>query len=811
MFTEFISSSKIKYIIFLLIVLSIGCAQKANNTPEEIIIKSGNNQSSAPNTIIQESLVVEVLSAVKPGILGGKGNKYPVAGCLVKFSVDKDCVGAEIIGNNIIVTDAGGIAKVQLKLGSMFGDCYITAQIETPKGPKKVTFRVISGLVASGNNQEVSSNSLCAEPISLTVYSSEGKTVANIPVHFRLEGSVDKDVKLTQKMMLTDDNGTAQTFLKVGNITGTYKVVAEISDPKKIYIARGIPYNIISVNKRKMFFDVFGGLAIFIFGMKMMSDSLKRLSAERLRKLLQILTYNRFVAIAAGTIITATIQSSSACTVMIVGFVNAGLLSLRQAIGVVFGANIGTTATAQIIAFKLEQISFPAIIIGLILVLIGKKKHTQFLGNILLGFGFLFMGMTIMESTLKPLKDIPSFVSFFQKFDCTPINSKMPPLTILKTIMIGTFMTMIIQSSSATIGLTIALAGTGLINFYTAVPLVLGDNIGTTITAILASLGGNRSAKQTAFAHSLFNIFGAFYMFILFFVNLKGQPFFLYLVDSITPGNVLSTEPENIERHIAMAHSLFNIFNVLLFLPFIPLMTKVCQLIIPHKKEDSEGELKYLEPHLLDNPAVAINQAIKEIAYTCSLAKKSFNDSLDYFNTLNMKSHNAVSRREEAIDKLQLDITNYLVKLSQQGLSEGESKMLPLLIHQINDAERAGDCIENILELAELKQAKKLSFSENASQEIENLKKYVLDQFEETIHSLQNLDSRAAEIALKLEDKINEYVIECSQNHTYRLESGQCDIRTGMIYLELIGNFEKIGDRLANIAQRARNIILGQF
>jgi Na/Pi-cotransporter len=317
------------------------------------------------------------------------------------------------------------------------------------------------------------------------------------------------------------------------------------------------------MEKINLALTVIGGLAIFVYGMGLMSDGLKEIAGEKLKSALGYMTRNRFFAILAGAGVTALIQSSSATSVMTVGFVNAGLLTLQQAIGVIFGANIGTTITGQIVSFKLNDIALPAVTAGVVGLMIAKRVFSRGIWRTVLGFGLLFFGMTIMSTELKELAAEPGFKKFFELFDCSPSNGYMPILSVLGAITVGTLCTMLVQSSSATIGITIALANSGVISIWSAIPIVLGDNIGTTITAAFAAIGANANAKRTALAHAMFNILGTILITLSFFIVINvddiGAPAFLHAVNALTEGNGLIGE--NPGRHVAMAHTLFNIKN----------------------------------------------------------------------------------------------------------------------------------------------------------------------------------------------------------------------------------------------------------
>ena len=396
---------------------------------------------------------------------------------------------------------------------------------------------------------------------------------------------------LNKECVLTNQEGVASARFKVGSKSGSYGIEATVSDPNNNLFIRGIHIKAMGVNVFMLVVSVLGGLALFILGMQMMSDGLQAIAGDNMRRLLQFFASNRIVAVLAGTLVTSVIQSSSACSVMVIGFINAGLLKLFQAIGIVLGADIGTTITAQIISFKLGVLALPAIILGAFAMLLIKGKTGKGWATTILGFGLLFFGMGMMGGELKTIGTFPTFIRFFSSFNCLPVlGEAMPFGNVLGAFAIGGFLTVVIQSSSASIGIIMALAGSGLINFYTAMPLMLGANVGTTITAVLAAIPANRRGKQVALAHVLTKAAGTFYMLALFYVNWPGTdtPIFMYVVNEMTRGNVFAVIPQNTMRHVANAHTLFNFINVLLFIPFIGVLDKLCNYIIPVEIEKRE-------------------------------------------------------------------------------------------------------------------------------------------------------------------------------------------------------------------------------
>lgn len=444
------------------------------------------------------------------------------------------------------------------------------------------------------------------------------------------------------------------------------------------------------MEKINLALTVIGGLAIFVYGMGLMSDGLKEIAGEKLKSALGYMTRNRFFAILAGAGVTALIQSSSATSVMTVGFVNAGLLTLQQAIGVIFGANIGTTITGQIVSFKLDDIALPAVTAGVVGLMIAKRVFSRGIWRTVLGFGLLFFGMTIMSTELKELAAEPGFKKFFELFDCSPTNGYMPILSVLGAITVGTLCTMLVQSSSATIGITIALANSGVISIWSAIPIVLGDNIGTTITAAFAAIGANANAKRTALAHAMFNIIGTILVTLSFFavINVDGiaAPAFLHAVNSLTEGNGLIGE--NPGRHVAMAHTLFNVTNVIILTAFIPLIARFCTAII--KEKATKGD-SILEPRFLATPEIACIASVRALSEMLRRAVTLTQVAIKSALGESEITRDILQEREDSIDERQNAIRDYLVGISQHKISSRIAASLPEILHCVNDAERVSD------------------------------------------------------------------------------------------------------------------------
>ena len=539
---------------------------------------------------------------------------------------------------------------------------------------------------------------------------------------------------------------------------------------------------------KEIIFGIIGGLGLFLFGMKLLSEGFQKLAGTRLRQILKFLTNKAVVGILTGALVTGIIQSSSATTVMVVGFVNAGLLALKQAIGVIMGANIGTTITAQIIAFKIDQYALPAIGLGFALFMLARRRAWKFWGQVLLGFGLLFLGLFIMKQVLGPLKDNPITRQALISFSTNPLLG----------ILAGAIITAVIQSSSATVGLIMAMAFNGLLSFPASIALMLGADIGTTITAQLASIGTNLTARRAAWAHTLFNILGVGY--ILIFVY---NGWFARFIEFITPGDV----DANILRHIANAHVAFKLLNAAVFLPFIGLLERVCYWVVPGEIEELPAEPKFLEKHLLDTPPLALDQAAKELLRMTGVAQEAISCAMQGFFNRDRRLLKKVSRWEEAIDNLQREITHYLVEISQRSLTPQESEKLPALLHSVNDIERIGDHAENLEELADRAIEEKLPFSQSALDELRLVYNEVDAMMEDVKRALENGEHQHARAALAREEKLNRLQIELRQNHIQRLNQRKCFVLSGVIFLDFINNLEKIGDHLTNVAQA----VMGSF
>ena len=787
-----------------------GCKnENPNKIVDKIIVIQGDNQCVLPNSICDKELKIELLGPNIPGIFGGTGNRQPVTGAAVQIIPIK---GSDLqFEPKTPISKSGGGVSFKIKSGSKIGDQYF--KIIPANSERSKIIRVISGVSITGMSQEAYTGNNLTDPINLKLVDSNGKPVEGANVYFNIGSSPEKKsikAACTPTHTTTNRKGIASTWVKIGATTGIYKVNAEINSPEQNISFRGIQIPEMGIDIVVLIITVLGGLAIFIFGMKLMSDGLQLIAGQKLKGILRFFTKNRFIAILAGAIVTGAIQSSSACTVMVVGFVNAGLLTLTQAIGIIFGANIGTTVTAQMISFNLGGLALPAVIIGSIVMMFSKQTVIKGWGQTIFGFGFLFFGMGLMGGELKLLSKFPSFIEFFSHFNCAPVDGYMSVWPVLGAISIGAAMTVLIQSSSATIGIALALAMGGLINFYTAVPLILGDNIGTTITALLASIGTNERARQTALAHMLFNVLGALYMFILFFIPYPGTdiPIFLYLINAITAGDVFAVIPENIARHIAMAHTLFNILNVIIFLPFIAIIAKICNIIIKVNDEKSI-KIQYLEPHLLETPSVALEQVIISLRHMLNEAWEmisSVGNDVVISGKTDERFYEKMMKREAGVDEMQADITDYLVQLTRKELTSSQAEIIPILMHCTNDSERVGDHAEIMYNLVKRLNLSGRKLSEDAVVDLKQVWQLLCHQAHLILLYLETPTHKGVEASLLKGRQLSLYTNKYERNHIKRLKKGNCKVASGIVYIELLTEFDRISNHLVNIAERMPEI-----
>ncbi|MCY6354684.1 Na/Pi cotransporter family protein [Clostridium sp. ZS2-4] len=523
-----------------------------------------------------------------------------------------------------------------------------------------------------------------------------------------------------------------------------------------------------------------GGLGLFLYGMKLMGDGLENIAGDKMKVFFQKITSNPVKGITTGAIVTAIIQSSSATTVIVVGFVNAGLMNLYQAAGVIMGANIGTTVTTQIIAFKLDGIIPIFIALGAAMFLFCKKDKIKEIGHIILGFGILFLGMELMKETMNPLAQSDFFANLIVSLQGN----------IFLGIFVGMIMTAVIQSSSASTGILVALSGTGLLPIEVAIPILFGNNIGTCITALISSVGTNKTAKKAALIHLFFNLIGT-----LVFIPL------IPLLTSI----VVKMNQNDITRQIANAHTIFNIANTIIMVPFINYLVLLVNKVIPGEDEIEGFGTKYIDERLLETPIIAVGQATQEIVRMSKKAKENLLIAMEAFETDNEELIKKVYENEKLINLLEHEITIFLVKLSNTDMAEDQKNIVVSMFHVVNDIERIGDHCKNLADLTNEKVQKKLVFSDKGMQELRHLYEYTMDAVRTSIGSFKENNIAKAESTLVIEENIDRLEQEYREAHIKRLNKGYCSAREGAIFLDIISNLERIGDHSTNIAESIIN------
>lgn len=529
-----------------------------------------------------------------------------------------------------------------------------------------------------------------------------------------------------------------------------------------------------------------GGLALFLYGMRMMGDGLERLAGSKLKSILEKLTRNRFMAMLVGFLLTVLVQSSSATTVMAVGFVNVGLMDFSRAIGIIMGANIGTTITAQLIALKVTTIAPIFAFVGVILFLFTKKSRPHNLGQVLAGLGILFIGMNIMSSSMAPLRE----VVWFQQ----AITSFSHPLV---GVAVGTLFTILIQSSSASIGVIQALAMQGLIGLDNSIYVLFGMNIGTTITAILASVGGNKNAHRTALVHLLFNAIGT----IIFIVIAQTLPFVTW-VESFTPGDTVA--------QIANAHTIFNVGTTLLLLPAAGLLSKIALKLIPGTDEVQGPQLMHIKD--LGSAAgfgaatIAIRQVDEEVSRMHLLARDNLHAALEALFDPRTGDIDSVYNKEEIIDFLNKEITRALVRINAMELTHEDAKRMGAMYHVLSDIERIGDHAENVAEYAVFCREHNQVFSERATQELHELADMVYKIVDDSFAHFVRPQPGGLQRVSELEESIDQKVEQMQIHHVERLNAHRCTADIGMVFVEILTDLERVSDHALNIAQAAAKV-----
>lgn len=532
-----------------------------------------------------------------------------------------------------------------------------------------------------------------------------------------------------------------------------------------------------------------GGLAVFIYGMNLMSEGLQKCAGERMRSILAVLTRNPITGVLAGALVTAVLQSSSATTVMVIGFVSAGLMNLPQAISIVLGANIGTTMTAQLIAFNIGDMAWIFVFVGFIPFFFVKKELVKYIGQTVFAFGLLFVGINIMGDTMTPLANSEFFVNLMMSVQDIPALG----------VLIGTLMTVVVQSSSATIAVLQNLASTAgpdgvssIIGLEGALPILFGDNIGTTITAVLASIGASVTAKRTAAAHVIFNVTGT--MLLIWFI-----PYYAKFIEMISPSG---PELEVISRQIANAHTCFNVFNTLWFIPLIPVLVKVVTKIVPGKELDRlPAEPVYLDENVLEQPFAAMHLATQELARLGGMVLEMVKDAKGAFIDKDSRKVKQVMEMEDTVNGLQEKIVNYLASMfAQDTITEEQAGNVSKLIHVASDIEHVGDHCKNIAEFAEQKIKHTYEFSNEAYSEIYGCFDLAGKMVSESVKAIESNDISAAMNIRKYEAEMNTKEETLRERHMVRINEKKCSPEFTVIYTDVVHNIEKIGDYCNNIA-----------
>ncbi|MCI9061514.1 MAG: Na/Pi cotransporter family protein [Romboutsia sp.] len=526
---------------------------------------------------------------------------------------------------------------------------------------------------------------------------------------------------------------------------------------------------------------IMGGLGLFLYGMNLMGDGLQKSAGSKLKRIIELLTSNVIMGVLVGMVVTMVIQSSSATTVMVVGFVNAGIMSLPQAIGVIMGANIGTTITAQLVSLDVDFLAPVALGIGIVIYMFSNKPKHKHIAEILIGFGILFTGMDFMKDAVKPLAGYQGFTDMLLSFGHHPILG----------VLMGFAITAIVQSSSASMGMLIALASQGLIPVTAALPILYGENIGTCVTSLISSIGASRNARRAAIMHLTFNVLGSI--------------IFMFILSKPIVAIVTAIDPTDAARQIANAHTLFNIINVIILLPFNKLIVKTALKLVPETKGEQDDDakvVKYIDDRMIETPSIALANIVKETLRMGEKSKESLNAAMDGIIDKSKEKIELSFRREKLINELQKLILNYLLKLSKASLNEDSRETVDALFNTVNDIERIGDHAENIAELAQDIADSDMSFSDVGIGELKDMYNKVISTYTYALEAMRTSNVELACKVIKMEEQVDMMEKSCRANHMNRLNSSSCSIESGVIYLDIISNLERVSDHAVNIAQQ---------
>ena len=538
------------------------------------------------------------------------------------------------------------------------------------------------------------------------------------------------------------------------------------------------------IDIQSLIFEFLGGLGIFLLGIKFMGDGLQRSAGDRLRELLDKYTTNPFLGVITGIVVTILIQSSSATTVLTVGLVSAGFMTLRQAIGVIMGANIGTTMTAFIIGINIGEYALPILALGSFCIFFFDNQKVIAAGQALFGFGAIFFGLDMMSSGMSPLRTSETFHELTISMSETPILG----------VLIGTVFTILIQSSTAAIGILQGLYAEGAIGLDAALPVLFGDNIGTTITAVLAALGASVVAKRAALTHVLFNLIGT--TIILIFLD----PF-TYFIGFLE--EQFSLDPR---MTIAVAHGSYNVMNTIIQFPFIGVLAWIVTKLVPGEDTIIEHKPKHLDPLVIQKSStIALEQAKAEVVRMGEFAYQGLDETLKYLTTSETKHADLAIQIEGAINNLDRKITEYLVDISADSMTKPERDKHSFLLDTVRDIERIGDHFENIIELIDYRVSNKVIFTEQALEDLNNMYNLALLTVKQAIRSLDHVDKEAALEVVRKEEQLDDMERKFRKNHIIRVNEGLCDATAGIVFVDILSNLERIGDHAMNIAEEILN------
>ena len=526
-----------------------------------------------------------------------------------------------------------------------------------------------------------------------------------------------------------------------------------------------------------------GGLGLFLFGMTVMSESIEKVAGAKLRSILEVFTTNRFTGLIVGIIFTGIIQSSSACTVMVVSFVNSGLMSLYQAAGVIYGANIGTTITSQLVSFNLSEAAPVFLLAGVLTMMLGKgKQNAEKIGEVIVGFGVLFMGLSSMSGAMAGMKDSSAVMNLLKSLDSP-----------LLAVLMGTVLTAVIQSSSVTVSIVLLMANEGLLGLPISLFIILGCNIGACASAVLASLTGKKDAKRAAMIHFLFNVIGTVLLYIILMIGMN------QVLDGI-----MSISGNNAGRFVANAHTIIKIFQVIVLFPFSNLIVKLTYVLVPGDDKKvgyrDSFQLKYIGEKVVFNPATAVVEVMKEIERMASLAAENLNRAMNALITLDNEDIEEVYEVEKNIDFLNHAITNYLVKINQATLPIEDLKSIGALFHVVNDIERIGDHAENVADSAKQRISTGVGFSKEAQRGLGEMVDMVNTLIQFAVEMFSSGTEEHLEDIMHLEDAVDEKERELQKEHVGRLTRNECSPEAGMLFSDIVSGLERVADHATNIA-----------